>query len=168
MSLSMYQASVPVLLRMLGNYRGILEKGVAFETTRKLDGSVLPNSRLYPDMFPLRMQVIIAADMAKGCPARLAGADPVKFEDTEQTLTELVARVGKTIELLKTCKPEQIDGSENRDIVLKTPRGELNFKGEQYLQFFVLPNFYFHYATGYAILRHNGVELGKMDFLGGN
>ena len=166
MSISMYQASIPLLLRMLGNYKAVLKKGVAHETAKKLDPGVLPSSRLYPDMFPLRMQVLIAADMAKACPARLAGTEPVKFEDTEQTLSELTARVGKTIDLLKSVKPEQIDGTENRDVTLKTPRGELSFKGLQYLQYFVLPNFYFHYTTGYNILRHNGVELGKMDFLG--
>jgi hypothetical protein len=162
----MYQASIPVLQRMLGNYKAILEKGVAHEAAKKIDAGVLPNSRLYPDMFPLRMQVLIAADMAKGCPARLSGTEPVKFEDTEQTLAELAGRVDKTITLLKTYKPEQIDGSEDRDVTIKTPRGPLNFKGQQYLQYFVLPNFYFHISAGYNILRHNGVELGKMDFLG--
>lgn len=166
MSISMYQASIPVLIRMLANYKAVLEKGVAYETERKLDPGTLPASRLYPDMFPLRMQVIIAADMAKACPARLSGTEPVKFEDSEQSLSELAGRVDKTIQLLKDVKPGQVDGSEDRDITLKTPRGDLSFKGQQYLQFFLFPNFYFHYATGYNILRHNGVELGKMDFLG--
>ena len=168
MSISMYQASVPALLRMLGNFKAILEKSAAYETAKKLDASVLPNSRLYPDMLPLRAQVFIATDTAKGCTARLAGVDPVKFEDTETTLAELIARVDKTIALLKTFKPEQIDGSEDRAITINTPSGPLNFKGQQYLQHFVLPNFYFHVTTAYNILRHNGVELGKLDYLGSN
>lgn len=168
MSLSMYQASIPPLLRMLGNFKAILEKGVAHEAAKKLDAGVLPNCRLYPDMFPLRSQVFIATDMAKSCPARLSGTEPVSFEDTEQTLAELITRVEKTIALLKTFKPEQIDGSEERDVTLKTPRGSVNFKGQQYLQHFLLPNFYFHVTTAYDILRHNGVELGKFDYLGSN
>jgi hypothetical protein len=166
MSLSMYQASIPPLLRLLGNFKGILEKGAAYETAKKLDAAVLPGSRLYPDMLPLRAQVYIATDAAKGCPARLSGTEPVKFEDTEQTLAELIARVDKTIALLKTYQAEQIDGSEERPVTINTPRGPLNFKGLQYLQHFVLPNFYFHVTTAYGILRHSGVELGKMDYLG--
>ncbi len=168
MSLSMYQAAIPPLVRMLGNFKAILEKGAAHETAKKLDPSVLPNSRLYPDMLPLRAQVYIATDAAKGCPARLAGTDPVKFEDTEQTLAELIARVDKTLALLRAVKPEQVDGSEERAVTINTPRGPLHFKGQQYLQHFVLPNFYFHVTTAYNILRHNGVELGKLDYLGGN
>jgi uncharacterized protein len=166
MSLSMYQASIPPLLRMLGNFKAILEKGAAYEAAKKLDPSVLPNCRLYPDMLPLRAQVYIATDAAKGCPARLSGTDPVKFEDTEQTLAELIARVDKTIALLKAVKPEQVDGSEARAVTINTPRGPLHFQGQQYLQHFVLPNFYFHVTTAYNILRHNGVELGKLDYLG--
>lgn len=167
MSISMSQAAFPPLLRMLGNLKAILEKAAAHEATKKLDPAVLPNSRLFADMLPLRAQVFIATDMAKGCMARLSGTEPVKFEDTEQTLAELATRVEKTIALIKTYKPEQLDGSEDREVAINTPRGPLQFKGLQYLQHFALPNFYFHITTAYNILRHNGVELGKLDYLGG-
>ncbi len=107
-----------------------------------------------------------ASDIAKGCAARLSGGDPPKYEDKESTFPELIARVDKTIAYLNTFKPEQIDGSEEKAITLNTPRGPLNFKGQQYLLHFALPNFHFHVTTAYDILRHNGVELGKMDYLG--
>ncbi|MDQ3564679.1 MAG: DUF1993 domain-containing protein [Pseudomonadota bacterium] len=166
MTISMYQASVPAFIRMLDNLKGILEKGAAHAEAKKFDPAVLINSRLYPDMFPLSRQVQIATDNAKGCPSRLAGIDPPKYEDTESTFPELYARIDKTIALLKTFKPDQIDGSEEKPIMLSTPRGTLNFKGQAYLLNFVLPNFHFHVTTAYNILRHNGVELGKTDYLG--
>ncbi len=166
MSISMYQASAPVLTRTLNNLINILEKGAAHAEAKKLDASVLLNSRLFPDMFALTRQVQIATDMAKGCVARLAGDEPVKLEDGETTFAELIARVRKVIGIIEGYKAAQIDGSEGRDIVLKSPRGEMNFKGLPYLQGFVLPNVYFHVTTTYNILRHNGVELGKMDFIG--
>lgn len=166
MSITMYQASAPILTRALTNLITILEKGAAHAEARKIDGSVLVGSRLFPDMFALARQVQIATDMSKGCVARLAGVEPPKFEDNETSFAELVARVRKTLDYIATLKPEQIDGSETRDIVLKSPRGEMNFKGLAYLQGFVLPNVYFHVTTTYNILRHNGVELGKMDFIG--
>ncbi|WP_028081579.1 DUF1993 domain-containing protein [Solimonas soli] len=166
MTISMYQASVPVLVRMLGNLKGLLEKGSAHAEARKFDATVLADSRLFPDMFPLSRQVQIATDMAKGGVARLAGTEPPKFEDHERTLTELIARVDKTIAFLQSFKPEQIDGSESRTITLQMRGGTRNFEGLGYLLHFVLPNFYFHVTTAYNLLRHNGVEIGKPDFLG--
>lgn len=166
MTISMYQASVPAFIRMLDTLKGILEKGAAHAEAKKFDPAVLINSRLYPDMFPLSRQVQIATDNAKGCPSRLAGIDPPKYEDTESTFPERYARIDKTIAFLKTFKPDQIDGSEEKPIMLSTPRGTLNFRGQAYLLDFVLPNFHFHVTTAYNILRHNGVELGKTDYLG--
>lgn len=166
MSMSMYQASVPALLNMLRNLRTILQKAAAHAEAKKLDVSVLVNQRLFPDMFPLSRQVQIATDMSKSCVARLAGAEPPKWDDNEKTFEELIARVDKAVDYAKSFKPAQIDGSEERDVVLKSPRGELKFKGQQFLVHFVLPNFYFHVATAYNILRHNGVELGKQDYIG--
>ncbi|MGH8506780.1 MAG: DUF1993 domain-containing protein [Stenotrophobium sp.] len=164
--ISMYQASAPVFIRALGNLTHILAKGAAYAEARKIEPAVLLNSRLYPDMFPLTRQVQIATDTTKGCVARLAGIEPPKFEDTEATFAELDARVHKTIDFIKTFKPEQIDGTEQKSVTLKMRNGEMTFQGLPYLQGFVVPNLYFHIATAYDILRHNGVELGKMDFLG--
>jgi hypothetical protein len=166
MALSMYQASVPVLVRMLGNLRVCLEKGAAHAEAKKLDASVLVNDRLAPDMFPLSRQVQIASDMAKSVVARLAGVEPPKYEDNEKTFADLYARIDKTIDYVKGFKPAQIDGTEDRDIKLQMRTGPMEFKGINYLLHFVMPNFYFHSSMTYAILRHNGVELGKMDFLG--
>ena len=166
MTISMYQASVPVFERMLGNLAIILEKGAAHAEAKKIDPSVFFNARLFPDMFTLSKQVQIAADMAKGGVARLAGEEPPRYEDTETTLTELVARVNKTIAFIKGFKAAQIDGSEEKEIVLKMKHATMEFRGQQYLLNWVYPNFYFHVTTTYDILRHNGVEVGKMDFLG--
>ena len=166
MSITLYQASVPVLKRALNNLIAVLQKGAAHAEAKKIDPAVLLGSRLFPDMFALTRQVQIATDMAKGCVARLAGDEPVKLEDGETTFAELIARVQKVIGIIDGYKPAQIDGSETRDVVLKSPRGDMNFKGLFYLQGFVLPNLYFHATTAYNILRHNGVELGKMDFIG--
>lgn len=166
MSLSMYQASAPVFVRMLGNLSTLLQKGADHAAAKKFDASVLVNARLAPDMFALARQVQIATDMAKGCVARLAGVEPPKYDDTEATIPELQARIAKTIDYIKTFQPAQIDGSEERAVELKSPRGVMNFKGQQYLLHFVLPNVYFHITTTYNLLRHNGVEIGKMDFIG--
>jgi len=166
MTISMYQASVPYFLRMLGNLKAILQKGAAHAEVRKFDTAVLFNERLAPDMLPLARQVQIASDNAKGCAARLAGIDPPKFEDHETTYPQLVERIDKTVAFLKTLKPAQIDGSEGREIVLKFPNQTLTFKGLNYLTQFAIPNFTFHVVTAYNILRHNGVDLGKADFLG--
>ena len=166
MTITMYQASVPYLLRMLGNLKAILLKGAAHAEGKKFDTAVLFSERLAPDMLPLARQVQIASDNAKGCAARLAGIDPPKFDDHETTYPQLVERIDKTVAFLKTLKPAQIDGSESRDIVLKFPNQTLTFKGLNYLTQFAIPNFTFHVVTAYNILRHNGVDLGKADFLG--
>ncbi len=166
MTISMYSASVPTFIRTLTNLAGILEKAQAYAETKKIKPEVLLNARLFPDMFALTRQVQIASDFAKGTVARLAGIEPPSYADTESSFAELIARVQKTVDFLKTLKADQIDGSENRDIVLKMHTGELKFKGEAYLTQFSLPNFYFHATTAYAILRHNGIEIGKMDFMG--
>jgi hypothetical protein len=165
MSLSMYQASVPVFQRTLGAFDKILDKAAAYAAERKIDPATLLGARLYPDMFPLSRQVQIATDHAKGAAARLAGAPVPSFEDNEKTIAELKARIGKTLDFIGTFKPAQIDGSEGRDISLKAGPRELTFKGQDYLLFFALPNFYFHTATAFGILRHNGVSIGKLDFL---
>lgn len=166
MKISMYEASVPVFIRMLGNLATILEKAAAHAEARKFDPGVLVASRLYPDMFPLAKQVQIASDAAKGGAARLAGVEPPAFEDDEKTLPELVARVHRTVEFLRTLKPEQFEGAEDRTVTWKTRAGEKSMVGMPYLLTHVNPNFYFHVTTAYAILRHNGVEVGKGDYLG--
>lgn len=166
MSISMYLASVPPILRALTNLRAILEKAAAHAEAKKITPSVLVNARLYPDMLPLSRQIQMATDNAKGAVSRLAGMEPPKYEDNESTFPELVARIDKTIALLETFKPEQIDGSEDKTITLPMHDRTLTFKGMPYLLDYVLPNFYFHVITAYAILRHNGVEIGKQDFLG--
>lgn len=165
MTISMYQASVPVFTRALTALRAILQKGQAHAQARKLDEKVLTGSRLFPDMFPLSRQVQIATDQAKGGTARLAGLEVPKYEDTETSFAELIARVDKTLAFIGTVKPEQIDGSEQRPISLPTPVRTLEFKGLDYLLFFVIPNLHFHCTTTYALLRHNGVEVGKLDYL---
>ena len=166
MMISMYQASVPTFILMLNNLSVILEKAAAHAEVKKIDPSVLINSRLYPDMYPLSRQVQIATDNAKGSAARLAGLDPPKYEDNESSFSELVARIRKTTEYLATFKPEQIDGSEEKTVVLKFRTGSRTFVGLPYLLNYVLPTIYFHIATAYGILRHNGVEIGKLDYLG--
>jgi len=166
MAISMFQASVPVFVRMLANLKNILGKASAFAEAKKIEESVLLDARLSPDMFPLTRQVHIATDFARGTGARLAGSDPPAYEDNEKTFAELMSRIDRTIEYLRTLKPEQIDGSEGREIV-RPIRGEpKKFSGINYLLQFALPNFYFHTTTAYAILRHNGVELAKADFIG--
>ncbi len=167
MSISMYQASVPTLIQALKALSGVLDKGAKHAEAKGIDPAVLLGSRLYPDMFPLTRQVQIASDNAKGPSARLAGMEPPKFDDNEASFADLQARITKTIDFLQTLKPAQIDGSEDRQIVLQMRAGPLEFKGQAYLLHFAMPNFYFHCATVYAILRHNGVEVGKKDFLGG-
>lgn len=166
MSLSMYQASVPVFVRMLTNLSAILKKGEAYAQAKKIEPAVLISARLYPDMFALTRQVQIASDTAKGCASRLAGQEPPSYPDTEQTFAELYARLDKTIAHLKSLKPAQIDGSEERPIELKMRDRTIHTKGREYLLERALPNLFFHVTTAYAILRHNGVEIGKGDFLG--
>ncbi len=166
MTISMYQASAPRFVNMLKNLSAILEKAQAHAEAKKIDPAVLPSCRLHPDMFALSRQVQIACDNAKGAVARLAGVEVPKHEDTEQTFAELKARIAKTIDFVNTFKPAQIDGSEEKDIHLKLGPLEVTWKGMQYLCGFALPNFYFHVVTAYDILRHNGVEIGKHDYIG--
>jgi hypothetical protein len=166
MTISMYEASIPVLKRFLSNLSVILTKASTYADARKIDHSVLLNARLFPDMYPLVKQVQIASDQAKGAAARLAGVEIPKFEDNESSFAELHERIAKTIAFLDTIKPEQLEGSESRDIVLTLRDRKLEFKGLQYLLTWVQPNFYFHVTTAYDILRHNGVEIGKRDFMG--
>ena len=166
MTISMYEASIPVFIRMLKNLAAILAKGATYAEAKKIEPTVLINSRLYPDMFPMARQVQIASDAAKGCGARLAGREPPKFEDNEATFPELLTRIDKTIAYLETLKPEQINGSEQRTITLQIRNNTLTFLGMPFLLNFALPNFYFHVTTAYDILRHCGVEIGKQDFIG--
>ena len=165
MTMSMYRAAVPVFLQMLPCLSAILDKTAAHAAAKKIDPLVFVDARLYPDMFPLSRQIQIATDFAKGACARLAGIDPPKYADTEKTLDDLKARISKTMDFIKEFKPSQIDGSEERDISLTLGGQPQKFKGEAYLIGLVLPNFFFHVTTAYAILRHNGVELGKQDFM---
>ena len=166
MPISMYQASAPRFANTLMNLSAILGKAQAHCEARKIDPLVLTGARLYPDMFALSRQVQVACDSAKGTVARLAGVDIPKHEDTEKTFEELQARIAKTLEFIATVKPAQVDGSEEKDVVLKLQGRDVPFKGLQYLLGFAWPNFYFHATTAYAILRHNGVEVGKRDFIG--
>ena len=166
MSITMYKASVPVIVRALTNLKNVLQKGAAHAETSKFDPAILIQYRLYPDMFALARQVQIATDHAKGCVARLSGQEPPSFEDSESSFPELLARIDKTLDYVRGFKPEQIDGSEERKIVMKTRIATLEFSGLDYLTYFVLPNLYFHTTTAYDILRHNGVPVGKMDYVG--
>ena len=166
MSITMYQASAPRFANTLKNLSAILDKAAAHAEAKKIDPLALTSFRLYPDMFPLSRQVQIACDTAKGAVARLAGLEIPKHEDTEKTFEELKARIAKTLEFIAAVKAAQVDGSEDKDIVLKLQGRDVPFKGMQYLLGFAWPNFYFHCTTAYAILRHNGVEIGKRDIIG--
>lgn len=166
MSLTMYQASIPGFLRMLENLSAILDKAANHAEAKKIDPAIFINARLAPDMFPLSRQVQIATDMVKGCAARLAGIEVPRYEDNETSFADLQARIAKTKTFLQSVSASQIDGSEERQITLKFGSRELGFVGQAYLLNFVLPNFHFHLTTAYAILRHNGVEIGKMDYVG--
>lgn len=166
MSMSMYQASVPVFLRALSNLRHVLEKGEAHARERGIAPEVLLQSRLYPDMLPLVRQVQIATDMAKNGSARLAGVDPVPFPDEESDFAGLYARIDRCVGILRGFSPGQIDGSEQREIVFRMRDGEQRFVGQDYLLQFLLPNLFFHASIAYALLREAGVPLGKDDFMG--
>jgi uncharacterized protein len=166
MTLSMYQASVPVFLRALSNLQHVLRKGEAHAEARKFEPSLLLQARLTPDMLPLTRQVQIATDMAKNGCARLAGVEPLKFEDNEASFEELHKRIERAIEYIKNFKPDQIDGSETRTVTIKTRTGDQQFEGQGYLLHFVIPNLFFHCTTAYAILREAGADLGKTDFIG--
>ena len=167
MALSMYTASVPVFVQYLTALSVVLKKAADHCAAKKIEPSVLVGARLYPDMFALARQVQIATDHAKGSVSRLAGVEIPSFADTEASFEELEARIVKTLSYIRGFKPEQIDGSDDKDIVLKIAGKEYPFKGADYLMHFALPNFFFHTTTAYAILRHAGVEIGKRDFMGG-
>ena len=166
MTISMYQASIPVFISMLENLKQILKKGEAFAETKNIEEGVLINSRLALDMFPLSRQIQITTDVARRGIARLADMEIDSVEDNEKTIPELIIRVDNTIDFLKSIKPEQVDGTEEKAISLKVGGHTLNFIGIKMLLNFSLPNFYFHITTAYNILRHNGIELDKMDYLG--
>jgi uncharacterized protein len=166
MTLSMYQASVPVFVQYLHALETLLDKAKAMCAAKKIDEAVITGSRLAPDMFPLARQVQIACDFAKGASARLAGAEVPTWEDNEKSIDDLKARVRKTLDFIQGFKPSQIEGSEGRDIKLKIRGNDVVLKGQPYLCNFALGHFYFHTTTAYNILRHNGVEIGKGDFIG--
>ena len=163
----MYQTSVPVFKQLLNSLSAILTKAEAYATEKKFEPAVLLNARLYPDMFPLIRQVQVAADFAKSVSARLAGVEVPVYEDNEQTFADLQARISKTLLFIESLAPEQFEGSETREIVLRpgTPK-EKKLLGHNYLTNYGLPQFFFHVTTAYAILRHNGLEVGKGDFMG--
>ena len=166
MTLSMYQASVPRFANMLGNLSSILDKTQAHVEAKKLDASTLTTYRLFPDMLPFTRQVQIACDTVKGAVARLAGVENPAHENNERTIAELQERIAKTLAFIQSISPAQIDGSEDRDIVVRRGETETHYKGMQFLLGSALPNLYFHVTTAYNILRHNGVEIGKRDYLG--
>ena len=165
-AVSMYRVTVPVLKRALRNLAHVLEKGQSHAQARKIDPAVLLGSRLALDMFPLTRQVQIAADIAKAGAARLAGREPPAFEDKESTFEELQARIARTLEFIDSLPAEAFDGAAGRRVSIKLGGNPMEFEGLHYWEYFVIPNVFFHAATAYAILRHNGVELGKADFLG--
>lgn len=167
MTISMYQASVPQLTRAMKNLAAILEKGAAHAEAKSIEPTVLINSRLYPDMFPLVKQVQIVSDIARRGVAKLAGSEAPAMEDTETTFPELIDRLEKSIAYLETFSAEQIDNTEEKKITIPAGKDEtITFKGWTFVSFFMLPNIHFHTTTAYDILRHNGVEVGKLDYLG--
>ena len=166
MSISMHSASVPIFVRMLGNMNTWLDKAEAHAKEKKFESSVYLSARLAPDMLPFTAQVQIACDSAKFCMSRISGVDGPKFEDNEATLADLRERVRKTIDYVSSVPADAIDGTDAKVITVPRRAGPMTMKGETYLKQFVLPNFFFHLTTVYALLRHNGVELGKADYLG--
>lgn len=167
MAISMYAGSVPVFKQMLTSLRDVLTKAETHATEKKIDPNVLLQARLFPDMFSFTRQVQIASDFAKGVSARLAGVEVPSYEDNEQSFADLKARIDKTLAFIEKLTPTQIDGSEEREIVTQAgTTKEKRFVGINYLLHYGLPHFYFHVTTAYAILRHNGIEIGKRDFIG--
>jgi uncharacterized protein len=164
-ALSMYQASVPAFQKHLHAIDGLLDKAADYAAAKKIDPSVLLQARLYPDMFELTRQVQTVTDFAKAAPARLAGVPVPSYADSETTIPELKARIARTLAFLDTLTPEQMEGSEAKEVTLKVGPNDMTFKAPDYLLHFALPNFYFHCAIAYALLRHNGLEIGKRDFM---
>jgi hypothetical protein len=167
MKISMYAMSHDVFRKALAQLLFVMEKGVANAKTRNFDTGVLVGARLAPDMLPFAKQIQLTSDFAKNSMARLAGLDPPKFEDSETTMDELLARVKKTIDYIDSLPAASLDGSETRDIKIPLRDRTVEFKGLAFLQYWALPNFFFHHVTAYNLLRHNGVDIGKRDFLGG-
>ncbi len=167
MAFTIYDASIPPMIRALQSLSKIIDKAVTQAKQKDLDPQTLLDARLAPDMHAFPRQIQIASDAAKGAASRLAGIEAPSFPDTETTFPELQARISKTIDFLKSVPPEKLQGAEDRAIELKTPSRTLNFNGKDYLTGFALPNFFFHVTTAYGLLRHKGIEIGKMDFLGG-
>ena len=164
--MNFYEQTVPVFRRGLNNLAALLEKSRAHAEAAHFEMSALLGARLFPDMFPLTRQVQLVTDFAKGGASRLAGVEVPRWEDTETTLAELQGRITRAIDYLGTLTPSQFENAASRRIELKTPGGEFHFNGTDFLQQWALPNFYFHAATAYNLLRHNGVPIGKLDFLG--
>ncbi len=168
MALSMHTASVPIFLAMLGNLSKWLDKAALHAAAKGFDPDTLMSVRLAPDMLPFGRQVQIACDAAKFGVSRLAGGDAPSFDDSEKSLAALKERIAATVSYLQSVPPQALDGSEDKPVTVPIRgRDPLQFKGEQYLKHFALPNFFFHVTTAYALLRHNGVDLGKRDYLGG-
>lgn len=166
MTISLYTASVPALIHSLKALAAVLDKAEAHATALRIDPNALLHARLYPDMFHMMRQVQIACDMAKGASCRLAQMEVPSHPDTESSFQELQARIQKVVDLLMSIPASAIDGGEDRTIVIKVAGQEMSFKGSDYLIRWVFPNFYFHVTAAYALLRHNGVPLGKGDYLG--
>ena len=166
MTITVYDMTVPVFKRMLSNLLAIMDKAEASAAERKFDSLVLSHARLSPDMIPFRGQVMIATDHVKGCVSRLAGREIPSWPDTEETFAELRLRIGKALDLLATIKPEDLEGGDQREVVLKLGGKDVAMNGLDYLTQRALPNFFFHITTAYAILRHNGVPVGKRDYIG--
>lgn len=166
MSFTVYDASIAPMIRGLENLSKILDKAVAQAKSEDRDLNALLEARLAPDMFAFTRQVQVVSDTAKGCAARLSGQEPPSFPDEEKSFPELQQRIAKTADCLKGFRPEQFDGAESRTVTLKFPQGAMTFSGRDYLTGFAIPNFYFHLTVAYAILRHNGIAVGKMDYLG--
>jgi uncharacterized protein len=165
MPISMYQASVPHFVRMLGNLSAMLDKASAHTEAKNIDQAVFINARLAPDMYPLSRQIQISVDMAKACAARLAGVEVPRYEDIETTFADFKPQIAKTITFLQSLSAYQIDGSEERMVTIKMYDQEVVYSGQHYLLEIIIPHFYFHVTTAYAILRHHGVDLGKRDFI---
>ena len=166
MSIAIFDQVVVPLRRMLGNLDKLVSKAEQYAADKDIDPAVLIQARLRPDMLPFVAQIRIATDTAKGAAARLSGSDVPKWADDEETFADVHERIGKAIDYLGTMKPEQFEGAEKRNIELKLGPRTVNFVGTDYITGFVVPNFYFHVTTAYAILRHNGIEIGKRDYLG--
>ena len=166
MTFSMYDASVPVFKQILTSLSAVIDKAEAHATEKKIEPAALLQARLYPDMFPLTRQVQVACDFAKGCCARLAGVEVPRYEDTEQSFSELKQRIATTIAFIDGLPQDGIEASAQRDISTSSGANAKQFKGQVYLVHYALPHFYFHATTAYALLRHNGVEVGKKDFIG--